>query len=183
MNILDNKYKRIILVGRAASGKDHTRKILEELGMNYAISYTTRPKRNHEIDGIDYNFLSENDFIQKISEDFWYEYIMFNGWYYGSANNQINDINCNLFIMTPAGISLLKENDRKESLIIYININKDIIIKRLYERNDRNDTIKRRLKSDDNDFLKFTDFDIEINNSNFDKEYIIELIKKYIKTK
>jgi guanylate kinase len=37
--------KRIILCGRAASGKDYLRKLLQEDGFKYQISYTTRPPR------------------------------------------------------------------------------------------------------------------------------------------
>ena len=37
---------RIILCGKAASGKDHLRKILEGRGYRYGVSYTTRPPRD-----------------------------------------------------------------------------------------------------------------------------------------
>ena len=46
--------KRIILVGKAASGKDHARKVLEAYGAKYAVSYTTRPPRENEVDAKDY---------------------------------------------------------------------------------------------------------------------------------
>ena len=51
---------RIILCGKAASGKDHLRKILEGRGFKYGVSYTTRPPRKGEIDGKDYFFLEES---------------------------------------------------------------------------------------------------------------------------
>ena len=50
---------KIILVGKAASGKDHMRKILQGRGFTYGVSYTTRPKRPNEIDGEDYYFISK----------------------------------------------------------------------------------------------------------------------------
>jgi len=54
-------HKRIILVGKAASGKDHLRKRFESRGFKYAVSYTTRPPREGEIDGKDYIFISEDE--------------------------------------------------------------------------------------------------------------------------
>ena len=53
---------KIILIGKAAAGKDHMRKVLEGRGFTYGTSYTTRPPREGEIDGQDYYFISEKDF-------------------------------------------------------------------------------------------------------------------------
>ena len=53
-------HKRIILVGKAASGKDHLRKKFESRGFKYAVTYTTRPPREGEIDGKDYLFSKAN---------------------------------------------------------------------------------------------------------------------------
>jgi guanylate kinase len=50
--------KRIIIVGKGGSGKDHMRKKLEEAGFRYCVSHTTRPPRDEEINGKDYYFIS-----------------------------------------------------------------------------------------------------------------------------
>ena len=42
---------KVILIGKAAAGKDHMRKVLEGRGFKYGTSYTTRPPREGEIDG------------------------------------------------------------------------------------------------------------------------------------
>ena len=60
--------KRLILVGKAASGKDYARKICQQLGLKYAVSYTTRPPREEEEDGKDYYYLSLKEFKNKIKE-------------------------------------------------------------------------------------------------------------------
>jgi len=59
---------KIILIGKAAAGKDHMRKVLEGRGFTYGTSYTTRPPREGEIDGQDYYFISEKDFKNKVNE-------------------------------------------------------------------------------------------------------------------
>lgn len=157
---------KIILAGKAASGKDHMRKILESRGFIYGISFTTRPPREGEIHGVDYYFLSKDEFNQKTQENFWYEYVEFNGWYYGTSNDQFHNT-CNLFIMTPVGISHIKQEDRLSCTIIYIDIPFHTRKDRLLNRNMPGDSLARRLDADENDFELFNDYDIKINNSSF----------------
>ena len=157
---------KIILVGKAAAGKDHMRKTLSGRGFQYGISYTTRPPREGEIDGKDYFFLTIDMFKKKINEGYWYEWIEFNGWYYGTSQRQFTT-SCNLFIMTPKGISHIDPVDRKECTIIYLNVDEKIRRERLKAREMPGDSIDRRMDADNRDFENFTDFDLEINNSNF----------------
>ena len=157
---------KVILVWKAAAGKDHMRKILSGRGFQYGISYTTRPPREGEIDGKDYFFLTDDMFKRKINQCYWYEWIEFNGWYYGTSQRQFTT-SCNLFIMTPKGISHIDPVDIKECTIIYLNVSEEIRRKRLEDREMPGDSIDRRMEADNLDFENFTDFDIEINNSNF----------------
>jgi guanylate kinase len=157
---------RIILCGKAASGKDHLRKILEGRGFKYGVSYTTRPPRQGEIDGKDYFFLEESEFKDLIEQGFFYEYVTFNGWYYGTSKDQWYNTD-DVFIMTPSGIRKLHAADRKSSFIILIDIPRETRKERLMERKDTADTIERRLDADDRDFDGFVDFDIVINNEKF----------------
>jgi guanylate kinase len=162
-----NKTKsRIILVGKAAAGKDHLRKILEGRGFNYGVSYTTRPPRPGEIDGRDYFFIEENEFTDLIEQGFFYEHVTFNGWYYGTSKEQWHETD-DVFIMTPTGIGKLHAADRKSSFIIYIDIPIEVRRERLGGRNDQNDVIERRIQADEKDFETFTDYDIRITDHNF----------------
>ena len=86
---------------------------------------------------------------------FWYEYISFNGWYYGTSKIQFR--NDDIFILTPKGISNLLPIDRKESLIIFLDIDENIRKERLFKRGDV-DKVERRLKADEEDFKNFTNF-------------------------
>ena len=62
-----NKIKLIAIIGRSASGKDylfrHTLKNNPDL--NPVIHYTTRPRRDGEVDGRDYFFVAESEFQRK----------------------------------------------------------------------------------------------------------------------
>jgi guanylate kinase len=49
------------------------------------ISFTTRPPRQGEVNGVHYYFISEEEFAQKISKGEFLEYVRLYGYYYGSS--------------------------------------------------------------------------------------------------
>ena len=165
MLTLMRDHKRIILVGKAASGKDNLRKRFESRGFKYAVSYTTRPPREGEVDGKDYIFISDDEAKVLIESGFFYEYVIFNGWVYGTSVTQFHTDD--LFIMTPAGISHIKPEDRVSSFIIYIDIYLFIRKKRLADRMMPGDTLTRRIEADELDFMEFNDYDLRITNEDF----------------
>jgi len=160
--------KRIILCGRATSGKDHLRKLLEDNNYKYAVSYTTRQPRINEVNGKDYYFKSREDFQDMIALDEFHEYVVFNNWYYGTTKEQFYG-GSDIFIMTPAGLAHLSKEDRNESLVIFLDIDENIRYKRLLERGDI-DNVERRINADQIDFKDFKDFDIRITDPDFNKE-------------
>jgi len=158
------KHKRTVLVGKAASGKDYFRKVLENKGFKYAVSYTTRPPRTGEVEGKDYFFLEKKEFEKMIENGEFYEHVTFNGWYYGTTREQF--FNEDIFIMTPHGISKIQSEDRENTFIIYLDMPYEEREKRLMLRSDA-DTVERRLVADEKDFENFTTFDVRITNTDF----------------
>lgn len=156
---------RIILVGPGASGKDFMRKRLEERGMTYAVSYTTRPPRPGEVDGKDYFFLSQEQCQSMKDEDEFYEVIDFNGWSYGTTLKQF--YRDDVFIMTPSGLSHLSEEDRSKSFVIFFDIDEEVRRQRLNERVMPGHTVDARLEADRELFAGFSDYDLKITNPNF----------------
>ena len=76
----------IIILGKTASGKS---KVVDELvkkGFKKIVTTTTRPPRKKEVDGIDYNFVSNEEFQQLINTRYfaeWKKYDTVDGeWYY-----------------------------------------------------------------------------------------------------
>jgi guanylate kinase len=158
--------KRVIIVGKGGSGKDHLRKSLSEIGYKYCVSHTSRPPRQDEENGRDYFFVnigevSEPEFL----ENNFYEWVTFNGWFYGTSISEFRS--SDLLIMTPSGVKKLKSEDRKNSHIIYLDIPEDIRRERLLLRRDADD-VQRRLEADRLDFTDFMDYDELINDPFFD---------------
>lgn len=169
------------MIGHGGSGKDHLGKYLVDKGFNKNVAYTTRPMREGEVDGKDYNFITSDTFEEKINENYWHEYNCFipdKKWYYGSSKPQYET--CDLFIKEPTGISLLSDKERKECLVVFINIDEDIRRERMSSRKKNADNIERRLDGDRRDFHNFIDFDLEITDPEFNVKKVYNMILKML---
>ncbi|MBK8582014.1 MAG: guanylate kinase [Flavobacteriales bacterium] len=64
-----------------------------DLGLDFSISATSRPKRDHERDGYDYYFLSADEFRKRIAADAFVEWEeVYPGRYYGTLRSEIDRI-------------------------------------------------------------------------------------------
>lgn len=156
---------KLILVGKAASGKDHLRKRLMDKGLNYGISHTTRPPREGEVDGQDYHFVTEEEFLSIIDQGDMVEYQQFIGWYYGMAVWEWNK--ADVIILNAEALEQLSPEVRKECTVIYLDIPLEVREQRMLERNDTDDNYKRRLKADEEQYKDFNNYDIKITNPDF----------------
>ena len=170
--------KRIILVGHAASGKDYLADTFVERGFRKDISMTTRPIRDGEVDGVTYNYISKEQFLLGVEENFFYEHIEFNGWMYGTANLFWD--HADIFIMTPLGVSLIKPEDRDDCTVVFIEIPEHIRRERMDLRSD-SDKTERRIKADKKDFKGFIDYDYRIKNPSFGANAWVDIISRHIK--
>ncbi len=107
----------IILSGASSVGKGAIRKALlddPELDLFYSVSMTTRPKREGEVDGKDYYFVSFKEFAQAVKERSLLEYTEFNGYYYGTPKSQVeflSSVGKNVLIEVEAqGVGPIKLN-------------------------------------------------------------------------
>lgn len=85
----------IILSGPSGVGKGTVREELfkdESLNLAYSISMTTRKPRPTEKDGVDYFFVEENDFNEKIEQGELLEYARFVGNYYGTPKFYVEQL-------------------------------------------------------------------------------------------
>lgn len=159
----------IILCGKTCAGKDTIQKELIKMGYKSVISYTTRPPRKGEIDGIAYHFITKEDFIFKKDNGFFAEttsYDVANGetWYYGSAINDLTDDK--VIIMNPEGIKKIKEILTLNPIVFYVNVSEQILRERLSSRGDNPMESKRRLEADNNDFANIESlYDYQISGT------------------
>ena len=85
----------IILSGPSGVGKGTVRQELfkdETLNLAYSISMTTRKPRPNEKEGVDYFFVSEKEFEDKIEKGELLEYAKFVGNYYGTPRFYVDEL-------------------------------------------------------------------------------------------
>ena len=150
---------KIIIVGPGGSGKDFLRKKFTSKGFSYGVSFTSRPPREGEVEGIDY-FFRDEDFFET-NKDIFLEIQKFNGWFYGISKGEFEAKD--IFILSPSGLKCLSEIDRKRSMVIYLNPDIEIRRERINDRND-SDSTERRMIADSKDFFEFSDYDMLIQN-------------------
>lgn len=159
---------RLIVVGKAASGKDYLVNILSRNGYKRDISVTTRLPRKGEADGFDYYYVHK-DVFHELS---FYEKVNFNGWWYGTLLSSWN--NSQVFIMTPSGVSQIRPEDRRDCKVLYLDIDIETRRERLEERSDV-DRAERRISADEKDFAEFGDWDYIWTNPEFDEDEVLML--------
>ncbi len=172
------KNRIMILVGKSACGKTTIlRKLSEELNLKPWVSYTTRPIRPKEIDGVDYHFCDVETFKSlNIIDERHYNTLVCgksDTWYYGhedEPNN--NDIHNFIVISDVTGLkNLIEHYGRKRIYAVYINSNDDLRRKRCEHRGDFDESEwNRRLEDDEKVFADIESLvDLTVNNnSNLD---------------
>ena len=146
-----NKIKVIACVGKSGAGKDYCmHHIAEENDYHIIVSSTTRPKRDYEIDGIDYHFITEKEFAAAR----FLETASFNGWHYGTRYEDLDPDRINIGVFNPTGLKSLAAQEDVELTIIYVQASdKTRLLRQLNrEENPNVHEIVRRFYTDEADF-------------------------------
>lgn len=152
----DKKIKVVALFGESASGKDTIQKWLVSNNKNFKgiISCTTRPMRDNEEDGVDYHFLSIDEFEKNIDGKKMLEYTKFNNWYYGTNIKELKKNKVNVGVFNIAGIHSLLQDSRLEVTPVYVFAPNKTRLLRALNREDNPNCyeICRRFLADTEDF-------------------------------
>lgn len=159
----------IVLTGESACGKTSIVKYLvDNYDYNNIVSYTTREPRNGEIDGIDYHFISVEQFYKLKGEKFFAETAIYNDWHYGIAKEDCTDDK--VAILTPHGLRQVSKLPNVNIISFYINVpRRDRLIK-ILQRGDNIEEAYRRNLSDIGQFDGIRDeVNYIINNDGYKK--------------
>lgn len=176
----------IVLIGKTCSGKTTIANELMKSGFYKVITTTSRGIRESETQDIDYHFVSNDKFIEKIRNNEFVEWKSYNTvndvWYYGTTYDELQQSDDkSVLIITPRGLKeLLDKGYNITSIYIYANNN--TIKKRLIDRGDSKDEAERRLLSDNEEFKhaeKLVDR-IFYNNSTDNINDVVNKIREYI---
>jgi guanylate kinase len=83
-----------VISGPGAVGKDYMITKLRERDprLRYSVSYTTRPRRDYEVDGVHYSFVDEAEFRRLIDAGEFLEYATVNGYLYGTSAQRVEEM-------------------------------------------------------------------------------------------
>ena len=166
----------VILSSPSGAGKTTISKKIQQKYQNFkiSVSHTTRKPRPNEVEGIDYYFINENDFKNKIKSNEFYEYAKIFGNYYGTSKesvlNLLKNNNDVLFDIDWQGTQQLSKFKELNLLKIFIlPPSKEELKKRLIQRNqDKPDVVEERLKAYDTDSAHKKDYDFVVINDNLE---------------
>jgi len=170
----------MIFVISAPSGAGKTSLINELLGFEnrlmFSVSTTTRGIREDEVDGIDYYFVSKDDFFKMIDNDEFLEWAEVHDNYYGTTKKEIDRINAEekipLFDVDTQGSVSLRKKIKDGIFVFIIPPSYDDLKKRLVERKTENKKqVDLRLKNAYKELNEYAKFEYIIINDKFDEAY------------
>lgn len=171
----------MILVGPSASGKTEVAAILiKKYNMKRMVTYTTRPIRINEINGVSYNFVSINEFEKLRENNELVESVCYSGNYYGTRKKDVSSEK--IVILEPNGLKTFKEAMGDKVTSFFLNTSEEVRRERMIKRLDKEEDIKKRLENDKKAFacIDYNCVDFTIENENITLEELADRIyKKY----
>ena len=169
--------KNILLVLSSPSGAGKTtltKKIQQKFNsFKISVSHTTRKPRPNEVDGIDYNFVSIDEFKKKIQDQKFYEHAKIFDNFYGTSKDNVDELikkNDVIFDIDWQGNKQLSNFKNLNLLKIFVTTSdKNDLKERLLKRNqDSENEVEKRLKSYEEDINHWSDYDYVVINKNLE---------------
>ena len=137
-----------------------------------SVSHTTRPPRPDETDGINYYFISVNEFEEMIKNNAFVEHAMVFDNHYGSSTKLIREkLDEGIDVILEIdwqGARQVKENMPNSVSIFILPPSKEALLGRLQQRaQDDEITIKKRMSDAQNQMRHFNEFDYLVINDEF----------------
>lgn len=170
----ERKGQIFVISAPSGCGKTSLVKALLRKDENLAhpASFTTRPKRDGEKGGVDYHFISEDEFRRRLNKKDFLEWSMPFGQYYATSKSAIlNDIEKGKDVILSldfSGANFVKKNFKDSALVYILPPSLGALRQRLIGRmTDHSAEIKKRLKCAREDIRNLGRYDYVIVNDNF----------------
>jgi len=174
----------IVITGSSGCGKSTlANHMLEELNnVAFSVSYTTRKKRNTEIEGKDYFFISTDRFERMIHDKKFVEWAKVHGNYYGTSKSELEkkaedgDL---LLDIDVQGAKQIKQKHNEATFVFILPPLYPELRKRLEKRGqDSISTIRKRLEVAREEIKHYREFDYVVINDELGKA--VEELKSVI---
>lgn len=162
----------IVLSGPSGVGKGTVRKALFQMkhhNLSYSVSMTTRPMRPGEVDGVDYYFVSKEEFESRIAHNQFLEYENFFGNYYGTPLDKVEEKleqGKEVFLEIEVQGALKVRNKVKDAVFIFlVPPSRQALYDRLKSRGtESDDKIQIRMEKADKEFKVAHKYDYIVVN-------------------
>lgn len=132
------------LTGPSGSGKTTLANIFKEKYGEQLVSYTSRPQRPEELDGVDYYFVTKEQALELKKESV--EFTEYNNNYYGYLNSEFVEKTDTAPVIAVVDINGFKEfNKYYEIIPIFLLPSLDKIKNNMLSRNDTRENIDKRI--------------------------------------
>ena len=143
-----------------------------------SVSATTRPKREGEVDGVDYHFVSESQFDRMVEEDDFYEWAHVFGHRYGTPKGYIRkglkEGRDFLFDIDWQGTQQLKQKDDQDVVTVFILPPSLPELRRRLESRatDSADVIDGRMNRARDEISHWAEYDYVVVNDDVDECFV-----------
>lgn len=169
----------LVVSGPSGSGKSTLlRKILQDYtDLYFSISSTTREKRDGEIDGVDYHFVSEDEFKAGIEAKEFLEWAQVHKNFYGTSIKPVKEAlqagKVAIFDIDVQGFKMAKEKFGTLITSVFITTKDKVELKkRLFSRaTDSDNVIENRLLNAVGEMEHIKEYDYLIINDTLDESY------------
>jgi len=175
----------IIVTAPSGAGKTTLiKKLLKDDKYHLSVSYTTRPPRKGEVNGVDYNFITEKEFLEKKDNDFFAEWALVHNNYYGTSKEDSYELiktgKSIIFDVDYQGALNLQRTIPEALSIFILPLSLEILKSRLVNRKtDSEEVINIRIKNAQKEIYYAKHFDYLLINDKVDEAF--ESLKSIIK--
>ena len=185
MSSLAHRTCPVVLSAPSGAGKTTIAQALVEGSEDvvFSVSATTRPARSHEVDGVDYHFLSETDFRAMIEADEFVEWAEVHGHLYGTSRHALraalDDGRFLILDIDVQGAMQMRERVPDVVLVFVLPPSADALVERLTERGtEGEDTVARRIENARAELEQASQFDYIVVND--DLEQAIDEVRSIV---
>jgi len=166
----------LVVSGPSGSGKTSlARAVCEELGNRayFSISTTTRPMREGEKEGVDYYFVSKDEFLDDVKDGYFLEWAEVHGNYYGTSKKQINEALSQgkiVFLdIDVQGYELVRKHYPSITTGVFVTTkNQEVLKQRLLKRGtESEESLKIRMLNALKEMQKIEEYDYLLINDDF----------------
>lgn len=129
--------------------RKRTQGSLEGCDVDRLVTYTSKMARMGEVNGVDYHFISADEFQKKIEEGFFLEWSNGLGHYYGTPRSVVDDLSRGksyCLIIDREGAKQISSRV-SDAVLVWLGVDHDVLKERLIKRGtDTPDQIQRRLE-------------------------------------